>query len=127
MEGIMTRIVKVVKSRYPYGETVERVKARIGELGWSVVGEHDMEEKVGVRVYIIELCSGEFAKRALEKPENRWVSAFMPCRIAVAENPDGVYVYGMNMGAFAEVAPGELGKLFEKVSEVDDAVLSSVL
>ncbi|AHL21749.1 DUF302 domain-containing protein [Thermococcus nautili] len=123
----MGQMINAGKSKYSYEETIGKIKAKVEEIGWSVVAEHDMEKKVGIRVYIIELCNKEFAKKALEKPENRWVSAFMPCRIAVAENPDGVYVYGMNMGAFAGMAPGELGELFKKVSEVDEVILNSVL
>ncbi|CAI1491931.1 MULTISPECIES: DUF302 domain-containing protein [Thermococcus] len=123
----MGQMINAGKSKYSYEETIGKIKAKVEEIGWSVVAEHDMEKKVGVRVYIIELCNKEFAKKALEKPENRWVSAFMPCRIAVAENPDGVYVYGMNMGVFAGMAPGELGELFKKVSEVDEVILNSVL
>ena len=123
----MGQMINAGKSKYSYEETIEKIKAKVEEIGWSVVAEHDMEKKVGVRVYIIELCNKEFAKKALEKPENRWISAFMPCRLAVADNPDGVYVYGMNMGAFAGMAPGELAEILKKVSEVDEAILSSVL
>ena len=108
MEEFMSQMVKVVKSKYPYEETVERLKAKTKELGWNVIGEHDLAEKVGVKLTIIEVCNKDFAKKALEKPEHRWISAFMPCHFSVVENPDGVYVYCMNMGLFAKMLPPSL-------------------
>ncbi len=127
MENLMAQMVKVVKSSYPYEETVKRIKEKTKELGWSVIGEHDLAEKVGVKLTIIEVCNKEFAKRALEKPENRWISAFMPCHFSVVENPDGVYVYCMNMGAFSGMISGELGEVLKEVAEVDEVILSVVL
>ncbi|EEB73541.1 DUF302 domain-containing protein [Thermococcus sp. AM4] len=127
MEEIMTQMIKVVKSRYPYGETVERIKEKTKELGWSVIGEHDLAEKIGVKLTIIEVCNKDFARKALEKPENRWISAFMPCHFSVVENPDGVYVYCMNMGLFAKMAPPELGEVLSEVSKVDEEIVSSIL
>ncbi|WP_457742721.1 DUF302 domain-containing protein [Thermococcus sp.] len=127
MEDIMTQMVKVVKSKYPYEETVERIKAKTKELGWNVIGEYDLTEKVGVKLTIIEVCNKDFAKKALEKPENRWISAFMPCHFSVVENPDGVYVYCMNMGLFAKMAPPELAEVLSAVSKVDEEIISSIL
>ncbi|WP_297535763.1 DUF302 domain-containing protein [Thermococcus sp.] len=127
MEEIMTQMIKAVRSRYSYEETIERIKEKTKELGWNVIGEHDLTEKVGVKLTIIEVCNKDFAKKALEKPENRWISAFMPCHFAVVENPDGVYVYGMNMGLFAKMVPPELAEVLSGVSKVDEEILSSIL
>jgi len=126
MEELMSQMVRGVKSRYPYEETVERIKSKTRELGWSVIGEHDLAEKVGVKLTIIEVCNKEFAKRALEMPEDRWISAFMPCHFAVVENPDGVYVYGINMGLFGRFMPERLGRILMDVSKVDEEILKSI-
>ena len=42
MEEFMSQMVKVVRSRYGFEETVERIRATTKELGWKVIGEHDL-------------------------------------------------------------------------------------
>ncbi|NPA47251.1 MAG: DUF302 domain-containing protein [Thermococci archaeon] len=120
-------MVVTKRSRYGYEETIERIKKAAEEAGWSVVGEVDFEAKIGIKGYVVEICNGGFAKRALGKEENRWIAAFMPCRIAVVQNSDGVYVHSMNMAAFAEMIPGEIGDLLREVSKADDEITNAVL
>ena len=50
----------------------------------------------------------------------------MPCHFSVVENPDGVYVYCMNMGIFAKTIPGELGEILSEVSEIDKEIIGSI-
>jgi len=127
MEDMMKQMVKGVKSKHGFEETLGRIKKKVDELGWSVIGEHDFTEKLGIRFAIVEICNREFAKKALEKPENRWISAMMPCKFSIIEMPDGVYVFGMNMGLFAKMVPGELGELLSEVAKIDEELINSVL
>ncbi len=127
MEEIMKQMVKGVKSKYGFEETIERLKKRIDGLGWTIIGEHDFREKVGINFTVIEICNRDFAVKAIEKPENRWISAMMPCKFSVIEMPDGVYVFGMNMGLFAKMVPGELGELLSEVAEVDEKIITSIV
>jgi len=127
MEDLMKQMVKGVKSRYGFEETVEKLKKKTEEIGWSVIGEYDFREKVGLKFAIIEVCNREFATKAISKPENRWISAMMPCKFSVIEMPDGIYVFAMNMELFAKMAPGELGELLSEVAEVDEKLISSVI
>ena len=127
MEEIMKQMVKGVKSKYGFEETVERLKKKTEELGWTVIGEYDFREKVGIPFAIIEVCNKEFATKAISKPENRWISAMMPCKFSIIEMPDGIYVFGMNMGLFAKMISGELGELLSEVSEIDEKIISTVL
>ncbi len=127
MEDMMKQMVKGVKSRYGFEETLERLKKETEEVGWTVIGEYDFREKVGIQFAIIEVCNRDFATRAVSKPENRWVSAMMPCKFSVIEMPDGVYVFGMNMGLFVKMVPGELGELLSEVAEIDEKIISAVL
>ena len=127
MEDIMKQMVKGVKSKHGFEETLERIKKKVDELGWSVIGEYDFTEKLGIRFAIVEICNKKFARKALEKPENRWISAMMPCKFSIIEMPDGVYIFGMNMGPFAKMVPGELGELLSEVAKVDEELINSVL
>ncbi|WP_297416696.1 DUF302 domain-containing protein [Thermococcus sp.] len=126
MQDMMKEMVKGVKSRYGFEETLEKLKKKTEELGWTVIGEYDFREKVGIDFAIIEVCNREFARKAIEKPENRWVSAMMPCKFSVIEMPDGVYVFGMNMGLFSKMIPGELGELLSEVAEIDEKIITSI-
>ncbi len=127
MEEIMKQMVKGIKSRYGFEETVERLKKKTEELGWTVIGEYNFREKVGIQFAIIEVCNREFATKAISKPENRWISAMMPCKFSVIEMPDGIYVFGMNMGLFAGAVGGELGELLSEVARVDEEIIGSVV
>ncbi len=127
MEEMMRQMVKGVKSRYGFEETLTRLKKKTEELGWTVIGEYDFREKVGIQFAIIEVCNRDFATRAISKPENRWISAMMPCKFSIIEMPDGIHVFGMNMEVFAKTIHGELGELLAEVAEIDERVLSSVL
>ncbi len=126
MEEMMRQIVRGVKSRYGFEETIERLKKKTEELGWSVIGEYNFQEKVGIDFAIIEVCNREFATKAISKPENRWISAMMPCKFSVIEMPDGIYVFGVNMRLFAEMVSGELGELLSEVAEIDEKIISAV-
>ena len=127
MEEVMRQMVKGVRSRYGFEETLERLKKKTEEVGWTVIGEYDFREKVGIQFAIIEVCNRDFATKAISKPENRWISAMMPCKFSVIEMPDGIYVFGMNMGLFAKMAPSELGELLSEVAEIDEKIISAVL
>ncbi len=127
MEEIMKQMVKGVKSKYGFEETVEKLKKKTEELGWTVIGEYDFREKVRIPFAIIEVCNKEFATKAISKPENGWISAMMPCKFSIIEMPDGIYVFGMNMGLFAKMISGELGELLSEVSEIDEKIISTVL
>ncbi|WP_297478740.1 DUF302 domain-containing protein [Thermococcus sp.] len=127
MEDLMKQMIKAVKSKYGFEETVEKLKKKTEELGWTVIGEYDFREKVGIPFAIIEVCNKEFATKAISKPENRWISAMMPCKFSIIEMPDGIYVFGMNMELFAKMIPGELGELLSEVSEIDEKIISAVL
>ncbi|WP_240922839.1 DUF302 domain-containing protein [Thermococcus sp. Bubb.Bath] len=109
MEDMMKQMVRGVTSKYPFKETIERLKRKTEELNWTVVGEYNYIEKVGVKFAVLEVCNKDFATKAVSKPENRWISAMMPCKFSIIEMPDGIYVFGMNMGLFAQMISGELG------------------
>ncbi len=127
MENMMRDVVKGARSRYGFEETLQRIKEKTEELGWTVIGEHDFRDNVGLKFTVLEVCNREFATKAVSKPENRWVSAMMPCKFSVIEMPDGIYVFGMNMGLFAGAVGRELGELLSEVARIDEKIVSSVL
>ena len=115
--------VKGVESRYGFEETVERLKDASGRRGWRVVNTLDMSES---GVVIVEICKGELAKEVLKEEANCWVSAMMPCRLAVCKRSDGVFVYTMNMETFANMIGGKIGEILSGVAEEEREILSSI-
>ncbi|AMQ19367.1 DUF302 domain-containing protein [Thermococcus peptonophilus] len=127
MEDMMKQMVKGVKSKYSFEETIKKMKEKVEGLGWKVIGEYDFKDKLGIGFAVLEVCNKDFAAKAVGKPENRWISAMMPCRFSVIEMPDGIYVFGMNMGLFSQMVSGELGELLKEVAKIDEEIMSAVL
>jgi len=120
-------MIKKLKSKYGYEETIEKLKDAIVNNGWSIPSEHNMEEKVGKKIYIIELCKQEYAKQILSDEKNYWVTAMMPCRVGICEEKDGVYLYSMNMKLLANFLSGDVKKTFKKVAEEEEKILKEVI
>ncbi len=126
MDDMLRNMIKGVKSKYMFDETVEKLKKKVEDAGWSIVSDIDFTDKVGVRFRMIEFCNKDFASAVLKRPENRWISAMMPCKLSIVENPDGVYVFSFNMAFFAEMIPGELGEILGKVAKADEEIVSAI-
>jgi uncharacterized protein (DUF302 family) len=120
-------MIKKFKSKYGYKETIEKLKNAIVSNGWSIPSEHNMEEKVGKKIYIIELCKQEYAKQALEKEQNYWITAMMPCRIGICEEKDGVYLYTMNIKFMSVFLHGDLKKVFKNVAEEEEKIIKELI
>lgn len=116
-------LVKSVKSRFGFEETLEKLRKACEERGWNVVNELDMRD---AGVVIVEICKKELAGKVLGKKENCWVAAMMPCRFAVCDR-DGVYVYSMNMEAFSSMIGGEVGEVLKEVAEEEKAILGCLV
>jgi len=119
-------LVKRLKSKYDYDETIKRIKEAIVNYGWSVPAEHNMEDKVNKKIYIIELCNKELASKVLSNEKNYWVSSMMPCRLSVCKEKDGVYIYTMNMKLMLNFLPFELKNVFKEVIETEEKILKEV-
>ena len=118
--------VKCVESCYGFEETVEKLKNESERKGWKVVNVIDLRKSLGKDVVILEICKSEFAKKVLDDERNYWISAMMPCRLSVCKQSEGVFVYGVNMDAFAQMIGGELGNLLSDVAKEEEEIVSVV-
>jgi uncharacterized protein (DUF302 family) len=119
-------MVKKIKSKYNFNQTIEILKKAIVDLKWNISAEHNMKEKINKNIYIIELCNKKYAKEILSNSKNYWVSAMMPCRLAVCKEKDGVYVYSMNMKLFLYILSGKMKEIFEKVVKDEEKIIKSI-
>ena len=109
------------------GLEVENVQAAIEDNGWSSPATIDLQEsmaKHGVtfpqRVKVVQLCKPEYAKRVLMT--DRFVSALMPCAIAVWEDDDGsVQVSKMNTGLMGKLFGGTIAEVMGGSVAADEA------
>ena len=107
------------KSPLGLEETVSGITKAAEAKGWVVQGVTKLDESVKkhggpeVRpVRLVNLCEPHHAGKILAEDDNRLVSVFMPCTIAVYEKQDGtVWIAAMQ--------PKNLGRLFGgTISEV---------
>ncbi len=106
------------KSKYGFGETVDKLSEIIVEGGWRVIQVLDLQEimkkngKEILSVKVIELCKPDYAYRMLSDDGLRIYSNMLPCRISVYEKTDGsTYVSRMNAAMFA----AQLGGVAQEV------------
>lgn len=107
----------------PYAETVEAVKAALGEQGFGVLTEIDMaatlKKKLDVDIepqVILGACNPPLAHRALSAEES--IGLLLPCNVVVRSVADGVVVEALD----PQVMVGVTGNT-ALASVADDAAL----
>lgn len=123
-------------SRFPFEETVERVRAQASaHAPWHVLQEKDYNEayrKRGVgelpfRLVEFKLGNPDHAHRVTVA--NPAVCTFMPASIAVVGWPDGrVSIYRKNTALMGRMFPGDVGRIMSREVPADlDAMLKDVV
>lgn len=114
----MKDMFQETRSKYDFGETLQRLNEIITVTGWRITHTHDMQETMIKNDYtvlplkVIELCNPSYAYRILSEDDLRLFSSMMPCRISVYEKEDGhTYISRMNNGVFA----AQLGGIVSEV------------
>ena len=132
---VMPKLMIVTKeSRFNFNDTVAAVEKAIPAHGWASPGTMDMNRalaKNGVeflpKVKLIKLCQAEHAKNVLTT--DRYISAIMPCTIAIWEDDDGaVKISKMNMGLMAKMFGGNVGKVMGgQVAKDEVSILTDII
>jgi len=122
------------ESRLPFDETVESLKKRIKEKGWSVSSVIDLNKSLAKhnvsfspRITQIKLCRPEYAESVLTT--DRHVSTMMPCTFSVWEGADGkIYLSKMNMGLMGKMFVGNIAKVMGgRVAKDEKVILAGLL
>lgn len=128
--GDQPQMVVAVRSPKSFPETLRVFQEEVRAAGWSVLNANNMAGTLSERGYtihpvvILDVCSGRYSARILEKDEYRPVSAFMPCRVSIYQTSEGeVWIARMNTAAFSEMMPPEVAE----VMEASDAEISAVI
>ena len=124
----------VDESKYAFDETVEQIEKSVSEHKWSMPNQYDLQatmKKNGFDVSpvkVFSICKPSIANEILGGNEERYVSALMPCRIAVYEKKDGkVYISRMNAGLIAKVLGKKINSVMAEASTENELILASVI
>ena len=124
----------VDESKYSFDETVEQIEKSVSENKWSMPNQYDLQatmKKHGFDVHpvkVFSICKPSIANEILGGNDERYVSALMPCRIAVYEKKDGkVYISRMNAGLIAKVLGKKINTVMAEASTENELILASVI
>lgn len=83
------------ESKFDFKKTVEAIKEKATEAGWSIPTEHDMQASMKKKnkeispSTILVLCNSNYAYKLLRNDETREAQSMLPCRIAIYEKSNG--------------------------------------
>ncbi len=129
------QMMKVVKSKYEFEETVSMLEEASYENGWEVKQIYDLGEcffndgfEGYMNVSVLSICHSEYSYEILQEDENKRIAAIMPCRIGVYEDKEGdVYITRMNLALFSKVFPGVVGEILTLVAEDDEKITKDII
>lgn len=118
----------------PFGDAVERVRALLGEAGYGILSEIDVQaklrEKLGIErepYLILGACNPPLANQGLNaEPE---LGTLLPCNVVVYEQDGRTRVSAVEpgvmlsvvgneeLGAIAEQVRGDLTRVVDEVAE----------
>jgi uncharacterized protein (DUF302 family) len=128
-----SRMISIHKSPYDLASTVEHIEQQVKEAGWKMPQVYDLQKSLaadgykvpGIRVFSI--CNPHHANRLLGKSPTRFVSAMMPCRIAVYEHQGKTHVATMNVELLSGMFGGEIETVMYDVAVEQEEMLRHVL
>ena len=106
----MTEMAYVRRSRASFADTVQAVQVAAEKQGWTVLTVHDLKQRFLNKGFdwssglsIVETCNSKYATEMVAASPR--LALFMPCRIVVREDRDGVEISVMNVSYVAEQFP----------------------
>jgi len=116
----------------PYGETVEAVRAALGEQGFGVLTEIDikatLKQKLDVDVpaqVILGACRPPLAHAALQAEPS--IGLLLPCNVVVRETEDGTVVEAVDPQTMVAMTDnGDLQTVADEAKERLEKALASL-
>lgn len=135
MNVFPSMMIQTRASKYGFERTLDMIDSSSTENGWAVLKEIDLGkrmEKAGYddapRVKVVELCHAENTYEVLKNEDDMFVSAIMPCRMAVYEKGNGkIYISRMNIGLMSRFFSPNVKKIMGGVAEDDENILRDIV
>ncbi len=118
------------ESKYTFVETENFFFQKVAENDWSILGSHDLQEKMAARGFevlearVYDLCKPAYAVQILSQDKERIVSPLLPCRVAIYKKSNGkTYIGRMNSLKMAGFMPGVVPNVMsEAAAEVEEII-----
>lgn len=103
-------MLEVHQSQLGFEETVSAIETAAKSRGWKVPKIYDIQKTLQEsghadmsRVKILSICQPHHAYNVLLDDNDKFVTAIMPCRVAVYEDKQGIIkIAEMNMGLMSQ-------------------------
>ncbi|SHF28839.1 Uncharacterized conserved protein, DUF302 family [Mariniphaga anaerophila] len=121
------------ESKLNFEETVEAVVESAEAKGWTISHIYDLQAsllKKGFEVnpvYVLSLCSPEYAKNVLGTDDDRHVSAMMPCRVSVYQKGGKTYISMLNAELFSPFLSKNAKRTIVGAANETTAILKPVI
>ena len=128
------QMITVNESKHDFDKTVEMIENLAGEHKWSMPNQYDLQQTMAKHGYqvdkvkVFSICKPDIASRILTGDKDRYVSAMMPCRVAVYETSDGkTYISRLNASLFSNMLGGNVKSVMKEAGESSEELLKSIL
>jgi uncharacterized protein (DUF302 family) len=122
------------ESKLDFDETVKKVVEQTAENKWSMPYQYDLQATMKKNGYdvlpvtVFSICQPQHASKILSSNEERFVSALMPCRIAIYKKEDGkTYVSRLNAGLISKLLSKKVRKIMGDVAVESEIILEPVI
>jgi uncharacterized protein (DUF302 family) len=126
-------IARTVRSGYGLDESIARLREAADGEGWKFVAEHDFNRiaagyglELTRRTRVLEVCNLAYLSPAMAVDGR--VSAIVPCRLSVWQDPNGtVFVSRIDAATIASlVTGGRVGAIGRAGSRESDRILAAI-
>jgi len=129
------QMIVTKESRFGMDKTVDMIDSSSTENGWAVLRVWDLGERMVKAGYeeaplvkVLEFCHAENTYNVLKNEEDMFISAIMPCRMAVYEYGNGkAYVSRMNIGLMSKLFSPNVKSVMAGVAEDDKRILKDII
>lgn len=127
------QMISIHKSPYDLESTVQYIERQVQQAGWKMPQVYDLQKSLAAEGYdvpgirVFSICNPHHANRLLGKSPTRFVSAMMPCRIAVYEHEGTTHVATMNVELLSSMFGGEIETVMADVATEQEEMLRDVL
>lgn len=132
-QTLPTQMVSVHTSSMGFEETAAHIEKRVKAAGWKMPKVYDLQKSLAnagyeiPRIRVYSLCNPAHANRLLGKDDLRFVSAMMPCRIAVFEQGGSTRIASMNVQMLSRMFGGEIAEVMTDVAGEQQEMLAEIL
>ncbi|HXK50870.1 MAG TPA: DUF302 domain-containing protein [Clostridiales bacterium] len=128
-------MISTKESMYGFTETVDMIDSSSTANRWAVLKIIDLGRRMNnagyedaPRVKVIELCHAENTYNVLKNEDDMFISAIMPCRMAVQEKSNGkVFISRMNIDLMSRFFSPNVKKVMSGVALDDENILRDIV